>query len=250
MKRKVLLSIIIIGVVGALIGAGVFANFIDVETSEDNTFTAGTLNLVPATSGTGPDDKYTVTPGSDGVNGNVVFTNLAPGDSGSITWTLNNDGSLAGTLTIASTVTFSDVDANEPEDAVTTPHANDGGTDPFDLGGDLDEFVGVKLERGAGTDQASAIIALAYILGDDDYYATFSDLEANLTDTGGQAMAADGGNDTIVYRLTWNIASDVKGPGINGTLGEATDNDDVAADDSIIQSDNAEIDITFTLTSL
>lgn len=239
-------SLMTIALVGALVSGGIFAYFSDVETSEDNTFTAGTLNLVPSTNGTGPGGKYTVTAGGDGVNGKVVFTNLAPGNSGSITWTLTNDGSLAGTLTIPSTLTFSDVDANEPENAVTTPHANDGGTGEFTLGGDLDEFLGVKLQRGIGTDQASAETAFVYVLGTADAYATFSDLEAVL-DGDSQAMAASGGDDTIVYKLTWNIASDVMGPGSNGTLGETTGNDDVAADDNIIQSDNAEIDITFTL---
>jgi predicted ribosomally synthesized peptide with SipW-like signal peptide len=245
--KKILISLMTIAMVGALVGGGVFAYFSDVETSTGNTFTAGTLNLVPATSGTGPVGKYTPTAGGDGINGNVVFTTLAPADSGTITWTLTNNGNLAGTLTIASTATFSDVSANEPENAVTVPHANNAGTGEFTLGGDLDEFVGVKLQRGVGTDQATAIAAFAYILGGADYYATFSDLEAVL-DAQSQAMAADSGNDTIVYRLTWNIASDILGPGPNGTLGEATGNDDVAADDNIIQSDSATVDITFTLT--
>jgi len=58
-------------------------------------------------------------------------------------------------------------------------------------------------------------------------------------------VAADGGNDTIVYKLSWSIASDVEGAGVDGLFGTG---DDVTADDNIIQSDNAEIDITFTLT--
>jgi hypothetical protein len=66
---------------------------------------------------------------------------------------------------IGGTATFSDVSANEPENAVTVPHANNAGTGEFTLGGDLDEFVGVKLQRGVGTDQATAIAAFGYILG-------------------------------------------------------------------------------------
>ena len=222
----------------ALVGGGTWAYFSDVETSEDNVFTAGTLNLVPSTSGTGPSGKYSVIAGGDGVNGEVVFEKLAPGDSGNITWTLVNDGNLSGTLTLPSTVTFSDVDANEPETAVTVPHANNEGSN-----GDLDEFVGVTLQRGVGTDAAAAIAAFTYILGDATNHVPFSGLEAVL-DAESQAMAADGGNNTIVYKLSWSIASDVKGAGTDGKFGTV---DDVEADDNIIQSDSAEIDITFTL---
>jgi predicted ribosomally synthesized peptide with SipW-like signal peptide len=236
--KKILISLMTIAMVGALVGGGVFAYFSDVETSTGNTFTAGTLNLVPSTSGTGPVGKYTPTAGGDGVNGNVVFTTLAPGDSGTITWVLSNSGNLAGTLTIVSTVTFSDVDANEPETAVTTPHANNGGGN-----GDLDEFVGVRLQRGVGTDQINAESNFTYIYGITGY-SPFSGLEAVL-DAQSQAMAASGGNDTIVYKLSWSIASDIVGADGDGYFGTG---DDVAADDNIIQSDNATADITFTLT--
>lgn len=241
MKKKILISSMVIALVCALIGGGIYAVFSDTEDSSGNEFTAGTLNLVPSTSGECSDaGKYTVTPGGDGLNGYVVFTNLAPGDSGSITWTLTNDGSLDGTLTIASTVTFSDVDANEPENAVTDPHANDGGGN-----GDLDEFVAVNLQRGVGTNASNAESNFAYILGDATNDVPFSELEAALDDAVGQALAADGGNDTIVYKLSWSIASDIEGAGSDGKFGTV---DDVTADDNIIQSDNATLDITFTLT--
>jgi len=237
--KKILISLMTIAMVGALVGGGVFAYFSDVETSTGNTFTAGTLNLTDIISGTcSVPSKVTVTEQGDGLNDNVVFTTLAPGDSGTITWVLSNSGNLAGTLTIVSTVTFSDVDANEPETAVTTPHANNGGGN-----GDLDEFVGVRLQRGVGTDQTNAESNFTYIYGITGY-SPFSGLEAIL-DAESQAMAASSGNDTIVYKLSWSIASDIVGAGIDGDFGTV---DDVAADDNIIQSDNATVDITFTLT--
>lgn len=43
--RRILLSIIIIGVVAGMMGAGTFSYFSDVETSSGNTFTAGVLDL-------------------------------------------------------------------------------------------------------------------------------------------------------------------------------------------------------------
>jgi predicted ribosomally synthesized peptide with SipW-like signal peptide len=212
----------LIGLVCALIGAGVYAVFSDTETSTGNTFTAGTLNLVPSTSGTGPGGKYTVTPGGDGVNGKVVFSKLAPGDSGSITWTLQNNGNLDGTLTMPSTATFDENGSNEPESAVGS---NNGGSN-----GDLDEYMGIRLKRD-GT----------YILGDASNYVPFSGLEAVL-DAQSRSLTASG---TLTYVLEWEIASDVKGAGTDGEFGTA---DDVDEDDNIIQSDKATLDITFTLT--
>ena len=222
MNRKILVSVMVIALAGALVGGGIYAYFSDTEASMGNTFTAGTLNLVPSTSGTGPAGKYTVTAGGDGVNGKVVFTTLAPGDSGSITWELENDGNLDGTLTMASDVTFEENGSNEPEDAVA---GNNGGGD-----GDLDEYMGVRLERN-GT----------YILGDASHYVPFSDLEAVL-DAESESLAA---SDTLTYVLEWEIASDVMGAGADGEFGTA---DDVDEDDNIIQSDEATVDITFTLT--
>jgi len=222
MKKKILFSLMTIALVGALVSGGIYAYFSDIETSTGNVFTAGTLNLVPSTSGTGPVGKYTVTAGGDGINGNVVFTTLAPGDSGSITWTLNNDGNLGGTLTMASTVTFEENLSNEPESAVA---GNNNG-----LNGDLDEYMGVRLKRGA-----------TYILGSATNYVPFSGLEAVL-DAESQSLAASG---TLTYVLEWEIATDVKGAGLDGLFGTA---DDVAVDDNIIQSDKATVDITFTLT--
>jgi predicted ribosomally synthesized peptide with SipW-like signal peptide len=222
MNKKILVSVMVIAVACALVGGGIYAYFSDTETSEGSTFTAGTLNLVPSTSGTGPGGKYTVTAGGDGVNGKVVFTTLAPEDSGSITWELENDGDLDGTLTMASDVIFDENGSNEPEDAVAN---NNGGGD-----GDLDEYMGVRLERD-GT----------YILGDASHYVPFSDLEVVL-DAESESLAA---SDTLTYVLEWEIASDVMGAGADGEFGTA---DDVDEDDNIIQSDKATLDITFTLT--
>ena len=104
--RKILISLMGIALVGSVITAGIYGSFRDTETGTGNEFTAGTLNLVPSTGGTGPAGKYTITAGGDGVNGNVVFQKLAPGDSEPITWTLTNNGDLDGTLTAPSTVTW------------------------------------------------------------------------------------------------------------------------------------------------
>jgi hypothetical protein len=158
------------------------------------------------------------------VNGKVVFIKLAPGDSGSITWALENNGNLDGTLTMPSTVTFDENGTNEPEDAVA---GNNGGSN-----GDLDEYMGVRLKLD-GT----------YILGTASHYVPFSGLEAVL-DAESESLVA---SDTLTYVLEWAIASDVKGAGADGEFGTA-DDDIVDEDDNIIQSDKATLDITFALT--
>ncbi|MDO9332967.1 MAG: TasA family protein, partial [Dehalococcoidales bacterium] len=218
----VLVSLMIIALISALIGGGIYAVFSDVETSTGNTFTAGTLNLVPATNGAGPVGKYSVTAGGDGINGNVVFDRLAPGDSGSITWTLQNNGNLDGILTMAAILTFEENGSNEPESAVG---GNNGGGN-----GDMDEYVGVRLQRN-GT----------YILGDASNYVPFSGLAA-VFNAESRSLAASG---TLTYVLEWQIASDVRGAGADGKFGTG---DDVQVDDNIIQSDKATFDVTFTLT--
>jgi predicted ribosomally synthesized peptide with SipW-like signal peptide len=114
--KKILISLSIIGVVGAIAIGGTMAYFSDTETSTGNTFTAGTLDLVVTTSGTGPAGKTTVNENGDGFNDNVVFANLAPGDSGSIVWTITNNGSLDGFIDVHQWLTNdSDGVDTEPE---------------------------------------------------------------------------------------------------------------------------------------
>jgi len=234
MKKIVGLTIAVLLSV-SMLSTGAWAFWADTESSANNQLTAGTLDMVPTTSGTGPAGKYTVTAGGNEVNGNVVFDRLLPGESGSITWTLVNNGSLPGTLVIASTGAFLENGSNEPESAV--PENNGGGN------GDVDAFVGVRLQQGVGTDQGNAEANFTDILGDASNYVPFSGLEGIL-DAQSEAMAGNGGNDTIVYKLSWSIASDIKGAGADGKFGTG---DDVDVNENIIQSDTAEIDITFTL---
>lgn len=221
MKKILGLAIVSLLVV-SIVAGGVFAFFSDWENNLGNILVAGTLDLSPTTSGTGPAGKYTVTQGGDGVNGKVVFQKLVSGDSGDISWLLVNNGSLNGTLVVTSTAAFSDVSQNEVENAVT---GNNGGSN-----GDLDDYMGVKLQRGIGTNQADAEANFTYILGSAGSYAAFSSLEAALDSQNNVAMAGNGGNDTIVYKLSWELGSLFGGVNAN-----------------IIQSDSGQIDITFTL---
>ena len=234
--KKIIAIIIALMLSTSILSVGVWAFFTDTETSASNALTAGTLDLAPTTDGTGPAGKYTVIAGGNGINGKVEFQKLTPGDSFSITWVLTNNGSLSGNLAANSNVIFSDNGQNEPEASVT---GNNGSGN-----GDMDEYIGVRVQRGVGTDRASAEANFNYVLGAPDYYMPSSSLEAALN-LEHQAMSESGGNNTIVYRISFNVANDLKGAGGDGRLGTA---DDVDVNENIIQSDTANIDITFTLT--
>jgi len=237
MKKILGLTVAALLVMG-LVGGGTWAYFTDVETSEDNVFTAGTLNLVPLTAGSGS-CTVDVTAGGENVNGKVVFSLVKPGDSGSITWTLVNSGDLPGTLTIAPIFAFSENTAWEPETSTLTPAAPL--NNAFGADGDLDEYVGVSLSQKIGT------AAATYLLGSAAEFAPASGLEAALDGVDDLAMAATGTDgDTIVYVLSWEVEADVSTAGVDGKF-EDPNVDDVDVDDNILQSDTVEMDITFTL---
>ncbi|MGA3093840.1 MAG: TasA family protein [Dehalococcoidales bacterium] len=173
--KKVLVSLVIIALVMALMGTGVYALFSDTETSTGNSFTAGTFNLVDVISGTATSGNITVNEAADGFNDNVVFTLVKPGDAGTITWTLTNAGDIAGTLTIVATTSFSQGVDTEPELAL--PAAG------------LDSKIDVVLTRGGTTVYIGPMSGLA---------AAFSG-ESNV-------MA---GASSLVYVLSWSIAGTV-----------------------------------------
>lgn len=79
MDKKILASMMVIGLVATLAGAGLYAYFSDTETSSENTFTAGTLDISLGESET-PE---------------ISMDNMAPGDvTGDWVITITNDGSL------------------------------------------------------------------------------------------------------------------------------------------------------------
>jgi len=205
MKRKIRLSalVAVLVLMLALLIGGLYGTFDDEETSVGNVFTAGTLNLVSVISGSGFTDNVVVNEQTDGINDNVTFGMVMPGDNGTITWTLTNDGTVDGTLALVSTVVCSENGLNEPE-TLDDPDGLGDGT------GELDDLILCTLYID-GAD-ASGEISLAA-------------MEAFLNDTG----LLDAGQ-TVVYRLDWRI-------------------DNVATGNEL-QSDTAQIDITFTLTQV
>ncbi len=82
------LSVLLIGVVALLLGGGTLAIFSDTETSSNNVFAAGTLDLK--------------VDGNDDPNVPAYFSesNIKPGDSGGVTISVANAGTIDGSLSI------------------------------------------------------------------------------------------------------------------------------------------------------
>jgi predicted ribosomally synthesized peptide with SipW-like signal peptide len=193
MKKTLGLILVALLAVG-LVGGYTLAYFSDTETSEDNTWTAGTLNLVNVISGTPEAASTVVTEQDDGLNDKVVFSSVVPGSSGTITWTLSNTGNVAGTLTMVAATTFTE--GGDPEEPELT-------ADPTNLIG-LGQSLMVWVTRG-GTD----------ILGTTGTYVAMSGLAAALS-AESQSMA---GGASLVYVLHWEVPTTV-GNEIQGDTAE------------------------------
>lgn len=184
MKRKIRLSALITVMVlmlALLIGA-LYGYFEDTENSRGNVFTAGTLNLVMVADGDAT-CNFTETVGGDGLEGNVDFLNVAPGDNGTITWTLTNVGNVDGNLT------FENVTVTEDENGINEPESESGDSTP--LVGELGAAVDVTLERSI---DGGAFVSV--------YTGTLAGL-ASATETP-QLLSAGAGH-SIVYVLQWSI---------------------------------------------
>ena len=89
MNKKILLSIMAIGLIAMLAGTGIYALFNDTETSTGNTFTAGTLDLK-----VNDHDEPTY---GDGVSATWTLSNMKPGDTvGPRSVNLMNFGTVEG----------------------------------------------------------------------------------------------------------------------------------------------------------
>ncbi len=113
MKKSILLSLMVIGVVATFIAASTTALFSDQVTSNNNAFTTGTIFLsVDDNCGSlvaEPLESQARTEGSDTPCARGAFftvTNMKPGQAASThTFDIRNDGSLAGLLDVTITAT-------------------------------------------------------------------------------------------------------------------------------------------------
>jgi len=97
--KKIIGLGIAVAVIIALVTTGTWALFSDTETSGDNVFQAGTIDL---------------TIGGTGATG-VNFTNMKPGDTASATIVVTNVGTLPGSLYASSGYVENDLDTYDPD---------------------------------------------------------------------------------------------------------------------------------------
>lgn len=121
MNKKILVSLLLVGLVGFALGWGTYSQFSDTETTTA-TFTAGTLNLK-----VGNDDP---------VSWKINLTDLLPGCSSSQSVAINNSGSVNGNLSIS----FSSLE--DEENGLTEPELVLGDTEPD---GELAENLYLKI---------------------------------------------------------------------------------------------------------
>jgi predicted ribosomally synthesized peptide with SipW-like signal peptide len=218
MKKILGLTIAAMLIIGMVAGA-TWAVFSDTAKSDGNTFTAGTLTLGLVT--TGDATKATASTSPAGITNSMQFTNVKPGSSGTITWTLNNTGTVPGTLTMPALIvgvpstftTFNDTATNAPKVAALAALAI---SDPLAWGTpwDLSKELMVWVTRNS-LDVTDWGTTTAYI--------PMSNLAALLA-ADSQAMVT---GTPLVYVLHWQIPT---------TVGNE------------IQGDIATLNITFTLT--
>ena len=163
----------------ALVGGGTWAYFSDTETSSNNTFTAGTLDLTLTDASEDGTDAETAT---------WVFSGMKPTDSGTATLTINNAGNIAGFLDLSS-VALVETEETNPESE--TNIEGDG-----DLGGLLKVWMFWDKDGDGTFDEGDD----ANIYGTSEEYATFSGIAAAYdADRAIAAAAADG----ITMKYSW-----------------------------------------------
>jgi predicted ribosomally synthesized peptide with SipW-like signal peptide len=232
LKKLIGLTLAVLLLLGMTAGAA-WAYFRDTETSTGNSFTLGTLDLVPLVTGSytgGPAGLYQVTAGGNGINGNVVFDTMAPDQYGTIKWVLSNTGSIAGTLTVALSGLFSDgLTAKVPEslyDGASGRLLNNASGH-----GELDQYVMVALQKGVGSSQVAAEAAMTYMLGPTP--VALSNMAGVLNGNTTSMTASGGSASYVVYLFSWYLTSATLGPLYNSI--------------NITQGDTAQLDLTFTL---
>lgn len=213
MERKILFGIMLISVVALFIGGGTYAYFSDTEIAEDNTFTAGSLNLK-----VGDADPCTES---------ISFLNLAPGDSGSTSWLIQNVGSVDGNFSIS----ISAITSNEN----TRYEMEIDAGDLSDGEGELEDHLKVAIWMDKDTSGTWNI---------GDYY---------LEDDGSTEVYASDPLPAVAYNIMDDYASvswtDVQTDLVNGDIGALNIQYDLpdSADINEVQSDSCVFNMTFTL---
>ena len=207
--QKVLLSMAVVAVVGALAGAGTFATFTAQTSNPTNTFANGTLvlsnkvNAGSACLSTGAVGTNTDVNAYGGCTTAFNLSVKAPGDSGTTNLTLKNMGSLAASALKAFAGTCSDTDAaGENYHGTGSPCAK------------IQLYIQQYSDSGFSTPSAclygGAVVAITCDFSDAaQTLATFVDGHTDLSEgLSAGALAAAGGADTTWIKIGVKLPSD------------------------------------------
>lgn len=182
MKRKIIISALIIAAVG---GGGIAASralFTDTETGTDSSFTVGTLDMDIDGNNGNPSafDRFEVT--NIGADGTV---------NGTKTWTINNTGSLPGNLSLSLlNLLNTENGCNEPE-ALSDTTCNTPGVGEGELGAAISTEV--ILDRGNGAEN---------VVGADLQTTSMADYATQWDTNAGTVTIPAGGSVTVT--MNWS----------------------------------------------
>ena len=221
--KKILLSLLLIGVISAVVGGGVHAIFSDTETATANTFTSGTLNMQ-----VGGTDPCTV---------KVTLNSVKPTDAATAaTWLITNLGSINGSLNITlSAITNNENVVNSVEIAAGEPSNNTVG----ELGQLLKIAFWMDVDKNGTWSSGDYYLSsggtkVVWASGSTLPTAAYDYLNNFGTKSWTSLQTINGTADAGNFRVEYNFPNN--GGGIPGTL---TDNR--------AQSDSSVFDITFVL---
>jgi predicted ribosomally synthesized peptide with SipW-like signal peptide len=139
--KKLMIALMAVLITVALVGIGTYAYFSDTETSNGNTFAAGTLDLTVDDQ----DDPNVVS---------LTIGDIAPGWSERYSWVLKNVGTIDGQPSLEfGTITNNENTVTEPEVGAT----GENGGEPGELGGVLRMNVYWSQDGGATWNYISSI---------------------------------------------------------------------------------------------
>lgn len=217
MIKKAMFSIMTIALVGTLVSGGVFAYFNDVETANDNSFTAGVLNLR-----VGSEDSCTES---------ISISDIKPGANGiADSWLVSNTGTIAGNL---------DISVGSVTNYENTCYEMEGDATAGETQGELGQNLKVAFWMDA--DESGT-----WTIG--DYYLDTT--PARVTWVIGTELPAGAFEALDSYSgKDWsNVQMNLPGVSNAGTLHIKYE---LPADTTnVVQSDNCTFDVTFTLTQV
>ena len=202
--KNIIKSLVIVFAVAAIAGGATYALFSDTETSNGNTFMAGTLDLeLGGSVQTAP----------------VNLTNMKPGDSTAVTFDLHNAGSLPGVVSFG--VSYVEADGTQPVEFPANMSADD-----FAKMLQITSPVTYSITGGAVGDNIYNNLRLGYGVADGDASnLTVYDLKAAGTITMPNTLIANG-TMSVAMSILFDTAAgnDYQADGItatfNGTLNQ------------------------------